>query len=364
MIEKNAKILLESASPNCPLYVVVQECKYSTYMYLLKTKAEDEEQERSYSIICTAWVRNHIEDYSNEVDLSVSQDGYSPIVPGLLCNHPQGKTSLNPEDLECIWFEDGNGAALLEKNEILCIISSWTGKNFPAYSKDCIKENSLATPLTEDNVLIKVVRKAQEFREFILTEGPLESLVDERYELLENHFGKCVNSYKIETYKPLLGRVLRFEQGDTTYLLTFSTSLVMQPTVELYSDSPEDFRRVEFGLAIKTNELNKSTEQILNFFSMIIMMPWDNISWIGHGHTTECFKVFSSNNLFPYGVFINSRKEQTLPQINFPDFRGDHVNLLWITPITQEEFNFLKDNGVEEFLKKSHLNNRSLIFGE
>ena len=137
----------------------------------------------------------------------------------------------------------------------------------------------------------------------------------------------------------------------------------MQPTVELVTDIPEDLRRVEVGLAIKTDIFKNNEIEIANMLFYIALMPWRNITWIGHGHTIECFEVFSKDNSYPYGVFINSKEVNLLPQIEFPNFRGDPINLLWLTPISQKDFEFIKDQGIREFLNKAMQDERSLVLG-
>ncbi len=356
MTHNDAKILLESYSPNCPLSVIVEETESSTYMYLRRM-----ENGEFPSVISAAWVRNHKESVGSNVDITDMQEGHPPMLPGEFCNHPQGKDYLKPQDLECVWFEDGNGAALIENNEILCIIPSWTGSKFPPYSKDCIKENSLAVPITEGNILINTVRRAQEFWSS-WNDDSWREFRDSRVDLLNSHFGQYRNYYAIDGDKWPVKSLVRFEVGDITYLVTIGVSLIPQPTIELFTNAPENLRRIELGLAIKTNELEKNETQILKFLSMTTNMPWENISWLGHGHTLECGSVFSKEGNFPYSVLINSREEGSLPQIKFPDFRGDPVNLLWLTPISKTEFDSITNTGVSEFLKQIRGKDRSLIF--
>ncbi|MDG1436847.1 MAG: suppressor of fused domain protein [Rickettsiaceae bacterium] len=350
------KILLESQSPSCPLVVVVEEGKNSTWMYLINL--EKSKLGKSNPVVATAWLRNHLENKSNSIDKAIMESGSAPMLPGEFCNHPEGKQKINPEELECIWFEGGDGLALLEKGEILCIIPPWASEDYPPYSRDCIKENSLAIPLFERNMLIDVVRKAQEFW-LSWDKDPWTSFKDKRLKLLINHFGEYTKYYSIDGGKWPPKSMVKFEVDNITYFITIGVSMIPQPTVEQYTD----LRRFELGCAIETSELGKNEMAIAEFCSAIVRMPWDNITWIGCGHTTECYDVFSQENLFPYGVFINSKKYSNLPQVEFPDFREDTVNLLWITPISQVEFELIKDKGNDEFLKQAREKNRSLIFG-
>ena len=91
------------------------------------------------------------------------------------------------------------------------------------------------------------------------------------------------------------------------------------------------------------------------------LMSWRNITWIGHGHTIECFEVFSKDNTYPYGVFINSQEVSPLPQIEFSNFRRETINLLWLTLISQKDFEFIKNQGIRKFLNKVMQDKRSLV---
>ena len=57
-------------------------------------------------------------DKSNSLDISTMESGATPNLPGEFCNPPEGKQRIKAKDLQCVWFEDGHGVALLEKGEI------------------------------------------------------------------------------------------------------------------------------------------------------------------------------------------------------------------------------------------------------
>lgn len=346
------KILIESHSPNCPLNVIVEEDEYTTYMYLNKTK-----NGKFDSIICAGWIRNH----GQGIDEKNMSEHHPPMLSAEYCNHPQGKKRLNPENLECIWFEDGNGVALLEKDDILCVIPSWVGNNFPPYAKDCIKENPLAVPLGEDNTLTQTILKAKEYWNS-WNEDFWDTFRDNTLALLERYLGKHTNYYAIDGERWPPKCLVRFDRDGITYLITLGTSLIPQPTVELYSETPENLRRIELGLAIKTNDLKKNEKSILQFISATTNIPWENISWLGHGHTIECKSIFDEEDTFPFCLLVKNDSQEDLPLINFPSFRDDVVNLLWLTPITSSEFDMVQSVGVCRVLEHIRKKGRSLIF--
>jgi hypothetical protein len=88
-------------------------------MYLIHLK-EDGIQ----SIICSTWIRNH-QEAPDDFELAIMQEGFPTMMPKEFSNHPNGKERLQAEDLRCVWFEEGDGVALIEKDSVLGIIPCW-----------------------------------------------------------------------------------------------------------------------------------------------------------------------------------------------------------------------------------------------
>lgn len=354
---KNSKIIHESKSPNCPLAVIVEEYETCTYMYLIHLK-EDGIQ----SIVSPTWIRNH-HKAPDDFELAKMQEGFSTMMPKEFCSHPNGRERLQPEDLRCVWFEEGDGVALLEKDSVLGIIPCWANDKVPAYSKDCIKENSFVFPITEENVLLERVRKADEFWNS-WDNDPWSQFLNSRLEVLYKEFGEEKKYYAIDNGQWPIKGMARFEKGDMTYLVTIGVSLIPQPFVERVTETPEKLRRIELALAIKTNELMKNEMAICSFLSAQTTIPWNTLTWLGHGHTIECGSVFGQESEFPFGLFINSKAIPSLPQLELEPFRGDDINILWLTPIKESEFYVIKEGSADAFLSSKPNKKRTWIFGE
>ena len=356
-VNKNSKIILESKSPNCPLAVIVEEYETCTYMYLIHLK-EDGIQ----SIVCPTWIRNH-HKAPDDFELAKMQEGFPTMMLKEFCNHPNGKERLQPEDLRCIWFEEGDGVALLEKDSVLGIIPCWANDKVLAYSKDCIKENSFVFPITEENVLLERIKKADEFWNS-WEDDPWTPFLNSRLEVLYKEFGEEKKYYAIDNGQWPIKGMARFEKGDMTYLVTIGVSLIPQPFVERVTETPEKLRRIELALAIQTNELMKNEMAICSFLSAQTTIPWNTLTWLAHGHTIECGSVFGQEGEFPFGLFINSKAISSLLQIELEPFRGDDVNILWLTPIKESEFYVIKERSADAFLSSEPNKKRTWIFGE
>lgn len=351
------KIILESKSPNCPLAVIIEEDDTCTYMYLIHLKTDG-----TQSIICPLWIRNH-QKAPDDLEFAKMQEGFSSMMPKEFCSHPDGKERFQPENLRCIWLEEGDGVALLENEQILAIIPGWANDKIPAYSIDCIKENSLAFPLTKDNVLNERIKKADMFWNS-WDYDPWRIFLDTRLEILCKEFGQETKYYAIDGGQWPIKGMAQFEKGDTTYLVTIGVSLIPQPFIEQLTEEPEKLRRIELGLAIKTEAFNKNAHEICSFLSAQTTIPWSNLTWLGHGHTIECGTLFEKDNEFPFCVFINGKFISSLPQIEFELFRGDNINVLWLTPISESEFHLIKETNVDDFLSADINKKRTWIFGK
>jgi hypothetical protein len=102
-------------------------------------------------------------------------------------------------------------------------------------------------------------------------------------------------------------------------------------------DNPAPIRRIELAAAF---DRGCSTDQILRFGSYISAQanyPWRHFQWLGDGHTIPCDSVPPALGGTTFDAVVLSARPSGAPRIDFPRFRGDPVNLLWMMPITQDE---------------------------
>lgn len=344
------KLLIESKSPVCPLKVIIEECNNSTYMYLLHILNEHEPP----IIKSSCWLCNHSQA-PDDLDIKMMQDGLSSMLPAEFCKYPGGINSLNAEEIEIIWFEEGDGVGVLYKGEVLGIIPPWSQGTFPVFALGCIKESPLVLPLIkEENILWDRVLKAKKFW-LNFDEEYWGKFQDESLSILESQFGALVKYYAIDGGLFPPKALVRFESKGVTYLITVGVSLVPQPMVETYADTPETKRRIEIALAIETNTFSKNEQAILQYISAQTALPWHNLSWLGHSHTISATDVFSPE--FSNVVCIGANEYTRLPSIPFPSFDKDTTNVLWLLPVKEEEMTIIKNEGLESFCSKQNKNN-------
>ncbi len=83
----------------------------------------------------------------------------------------------------------------------------------------------------------------------------------------------------------------------------------------------------------------------------ILRGPWLELTFLGHGHTIP----FDGIPGYDYLLFLNSNEIKDIDAPVYNDFMGERINLLWLRPITEEEYAFEVENGVSAYLEGKDL---------
>ena len=328
-------VLLEEFSPHGNLQAVVDASDGVVYFYLWAG-------ENSAFGMRSCWVRN-LERAPDKLDYDSMKTGQAPLLPGSFCKHPEGADMPSAEQLRIVWFEEGDAAALLENNEILCIIPSWSGQNgFSGFARDCIGESALCWELDLDNELKARVKKAEEFwKSWETDQSQIWAEMQSSFlESMENCFGPHQKYYAIDGDNWPPKALLQFSIPGGIVLLTLGVSIRPQPQIEIYLNDPQNYRRVEFGICLADTPQNQGLIQsTARYISALSRSPWDDFTWFAGGHTVSCdlFEGFSA--------FVLSKNPQGCPALRLPELRGETVNILWLTPITAGELELAKAAG-------------------
>src|SRR2546430_11235060 len=72
-------------------------------------------------------------------------------MPADLIKHPAGRGALRGSALEALWFEEGDGVAILESGQPLAVIAGWSDmdRGMPGYSRDVIGQTPFGWSLDE-----------------------------------------------------------------------------------------------------------------------------------------------------------------------------------------------------------------------
>lgn len=340
MSESN--IILESWSPVCDIQAFVEESEKCYYFYLWIHPGS----EKPYIKSC--WICNAAAA-PEKIDTEAMKEGLAPAMPKQYISHADGGIRLNPEDLSIVWFEEGDAAALFERERLLCVIPGWSGyKDFNGYSRYAVGMAPYAWELTDaEEVLLKRAEKSREFWDYF--EGEYwEDIQQAHIQALEAFFGNYEKYFAIdgETFPPKA--LVTGEKEGICYGITAGVSLIPMPQVEqYYNEEASDFRRIEIGFAASAAQQDICMK-MYSFISAISALPWNEISFLGHGHTIPCDGIEGFSAVW----LLNSRLIPEIAAPDYVDFMGDKINQLWVVPLKQEEYETVRELGVDEVLKR------------
>ena len=133
-------ILLDSESPYASRRVVVEYDGTTTAAYL---------HDKTGPIAAT-WIANH-QRAPESTDAARLSSGQAPEMPAEHTKHPEGTPLLESAALRALWFEEGDGVAVLERDEPLAVLPGWANmsKGMPGYSRDVIGQTPFSWSLDD-----------------------------------------------------------------------------------------------------------------------------------------------------------------------------------------------------------------------
>lgn len=315
-------VALFETSPDGSLDAIVQQDQRTVYLYLHGREGPFGTR--------ACWVRNLI---AAPIEMSRSdlEQGIPPVLSRFATNHPHGAAAPAREHLRIVWFEEGNGVALLEHDEVLAVIPPWSGQEgFHGYARDCIAESEVCWPMPSQPALRERIRRAAQFWLSWKSGSPFEDLRNELLPVYRRRFGSEAGPFEVdrERWPPLW--LYRFPSGSGERMLSAGMSVRPQPNVELTQERPAALRRIELGIEFRPGLEMESPEQALELLAGQARYPWRKWTWLGHGHVAK----LTRNDGEPWHLlFVSDRPRQG----ELLRYRDDPVNLLWMVPITPAE---------------------------
>ncbi|MBN9298726.1 MAG: suppressor of fused domain protein [Filimonas sp.] len=344
-----ANILLETQNVRNTLLATVEQNDQTVYFYIWP----GDNLYRTYPMRA-CWVRN-IQPAPVSLDLSRMEEGLPPMMPAGNCDHPEGAASFDEDhNLEIVWFEEDDGAALLQGEEVLAIIPGWSlyMEHPVAYAQSCTVQNEQLNmfPLENDNALLQRLDKTFSFWNSWNDDKNWDGIQSYFLSKYEGLFGAHTQYFAIDGNKWPPMALVRFKRDQYDIFLTLGVSIRPMPWVDFLFDDASGFRRIELGVAIdNTQYTEQEMMQMAQFIAGMADSPWNKISWLGEGHTID-----SQAASAPCTGFILSSAVYNGP--SFEDFSlyDDKINLLWAVPIhaTEMQSAISQSNGGFMLLEK------------
>src|SRR6201985_1858695 len=102
------RTLLESESPYESRRLTVEYDGVTTAAYL----------HDGPTTVAATWIANHVPAPAS-TDVARIESGQAPITPSGHTKLPEGRAPIEPGTLEPLWFEEGDGVAVLENGKLL-----------------------------------------------------------------------------------------------------------------------------------------------------------------------------------------------------------------------------------------------------
>jgi hypothetical protein len=171
--------------------------------------------------------------------------------------------------------------------------------------------------------------------------------------VLEEFFGTHEKYYAIDSGNFPPKALVTGRKGNVFYGITAGVSLLPMPLVEQYfQEDAHNFRRIELGFAA-TEKWQDICPKMYSFLSSIACLPWNEISFLGHGHTIPCNVIEGYSAIW----LLNASVMKELSSPVYPEFKGDEVNLLWVIPVKQDVYDTIIEIGTDEMLKQMDTQN-------
>lgn len=329
------RIRKEEVGPNGNLRASVEDDGRSVHLYL-----EGMTEDHPFGVR-SCWVRN-LRPAPALIEAERMQAGLAPMLPARNCVDPEAGRPLRPDDLEFLWFESGDGVALLEKGEVLAVIPPWSGKaGFAGYARDCALASPLCDPLgapehDHHGIFARLARAAAFWESW--DHNPWPRIQEGLMRALEAALGPHTRYFSTspEVFPPR--SLTLFEKEGARVAVTGGMSLRPQPR----ATGPS---RIELGLAWEPKADDPTP--LLSYVSGQATLPWDRYLFLDDGHTIGLVPGAQGEIAPHFRAMLLWEDPPGAPAIELPPFEDEAVRLLWMVPITESELELLREKGAD-----------------
>ena len=181
--------------------------------------------------------------------------GRPPIMGREGTRFPLGCPALNGS-LEVVWFEEGDGVALVDADGLLAVIPGWGGADgFCGYARNCQEQTPLAWPLGPEAraSLEETVSASREFWTWRLTEA-WPGVEESGLAHLDERIGRREAVWRIDGggFPEMTASRHRYGQRDVWITSTTGLSAQRMPKVEQFVRDRQASGRIELAVARTT----------------------------------------------------------------------------------------------------------------
>lgn len=334
------ELVFAETSPYGSVEAVIEQDDQVAYLYLRGV-------ENSSFQMKSCWIRNFVKA-PDELDRNRLSAGLAPTLPAPMCQNPEPGARLDEKQLRIVWFEEGDGAALLENEELLAMIPASTGsEQFDGFARDCKRDSPFCCPLpAEDHQLIMRVAEADQFwKSWQSNHSPWMEAEPKLLSAYSEIWGEPVQYLAIDqgTWPPRTAAVFHHDQRKI--VASVGNSVCPQPKVDRVFDQPRAFRRFEWATGFDESISDELIRAFAGYLAAQLPIPWQQQSFFADGHSVGCQLFLQSEEIPDFSSIMLCSQERldVSYQIKMPEVCGDPVNLLWSIPLFEGERKYIRD---------------------
>ena len=370
------QILVNQTNPYNSLRLVVAWDGATTTAYLL--------DEPAGSLRTALWLANHVPapDTFNPDDMTVA---HAPLMPAGQTVHPGGRTTVDPTALRVIWFEEGDGLALVEAGEALAVIPGWVDPEagFPGFTRDAVGRTRLGWEFGDTiEALAARVRLADKYWTWRATKDAWSGYQQTMLTRLVERLGEGTRYWAADGgTMPSLG-VSEHRDPELPYRVVSTVGMSCQRMPQVERDVQDAARVARIELAMATPPTVESPDAAVEvlatpmagasagaapqLLAWLGQMPWQEVTWLDHGSTI----AWTGTAPFPMGpdyVGVLLLDDPALlggprpPDLSGVTVDDDAVRWLWLVPLTASEFKTVEELGVDPVVGRLRVEGRTWI---
>lgn len=349
------EVLIESKSPLCPARACVEQTAETVCFYLyfpLKQRPDD---------VRFVWICNR-KPAPEHIGEESRFGSDPPMMPLSGLTHPVGGMELDAQKLRIVWFETGDGAALLEGKELIAVVPPWSGpKGFHGYSRFARGKQLLAWEMDEEAERNLYKRTMKGY--FLWQSHADGSYFDKLLQYCTEKYDAFFDAPHTGCYPADDGEfpprtVVEGRRRRAVYGITAGMRRFVMPGTEMHIRDFQKHCRTEFGFACE-DACSDVKAQAYACLAAVTKAVFRDMTYFAHGNT----KTWEGIPGFYAILFLNAREAK----LGCPDMGvgyGDFcpINLLWAVPVTKVEYLFTVENGVESLMMRAEFPETVHIF--
>lgn len=317
--------------------------------------------ERQGHVRSALWLANHV-PAPPQLDQDRVRAGLLPPMPAGYTKYAAGRERPRRRALQAVWFEEGDGAAILEGGSPLGVVPGWAdaSRGMPGYSRDVIGQTPMGWALDAAHAgLAPRIRRAREF--WWSGKAGWERYQGAVLAHLERHIGPRGRYWAVDGGRlPRLGLAEHPPSGERPCTVYSTVGMGYQPMP--HGENEDLPGRVELALAT-----DGPHERVPDLFRWLSPYPWRCRSRFGPGHAlawrADAGRLPLGDPwvgvclLADPGVLIGP----AVPDVPSRTLGDVAVQWLWLAPITGRDHAVAETYGPDALLDELALQGREWV---